>query len=68
MRLPNETPCDMIRVQGGRVVCPRCGRLTTQRVEPQTVLLHAPVYCKLCKTETIVNLVPMSQSHSASAD
>jgi len=63
-----EISCDMIRVQDGRVICPRCGRLTTQRVIQTTRLEHAPIFCKFCKSETIVNIEPKSQSQSASAD
>lgn len=43
----------------GKLICPLCGRPTQQRVRPTTTLTDFPLYCKLCRRESIVN---MSQS------
>lgn len=48
----------------GRLICPLCGRPTQQRVRPTTSLTDFPLYCKMCKRETLVN---MSQSQSLCA-
>jgi hypothetical protein len=50
----------------GKLICPLCGRPTQQRMRPSTTLTDFPLYCKLCKRESIVN-VNMSQSLRASA-
>lgn len=42
----------------GRVVCPSCGRETSQRVLPETEARRLPVYCKLCKKAFITDILP----------
>lgn len=42
----------------GRVVCPNCGRETSQRVLPDTEARRLPVYCKLCKKAFITDILP----------
>lgn len=46
----------------GRVVCPRCGRKTQQRILPETQARRLPVYCKHCRSETIVDIQPAPAS------
>ncbi|WP_423788654.1 cysteine-rich KTR domain-containing protein [Lawsonibacter faecis] len=45
-----------IVTEDGRVICPRCGRPTQQRVRPDTTARNWPVWCKHCKQESIVNI------------
>ena len=53
---------------GGKLICPLCGRPTQQRVRPTTTLTDFPLYCKLCRRESIVNVnMSLSQSLCASA-
>ena len=42
-------------VEDGRAVCPRCGRRTNLRIQPNTVLKNFPLYCKWCRAVTIVS-------------
>lgn len=42
----------------GRVVCPNCGRETSQRVLPETEARRLPVFCKLCKKAFITDILP----------
>lgn len=49
----------------GWLRCPRCGQKVL-RLMPETQATALPVYCKHCKTETIVN-IDLSLSHSACA-
>lgn len=51
----------------GRVICPLCGRPTQHRVLPQTKAVNLPIWCKLCRQESIVNIQSLSQSHETSA-
>lgn len=43
-------------VRNGRAICPVCGRETQQRVLPGTQLRDLPLYCKRCRSESIVSL------------
>lgn len=59
-----QTPvvCGTLRVTNGRAVCPICGRLTAQRILPDTRLTRFPLFCKRCKGTAIVNLEPVPES------
>lgn len=60
-----KTPeCAILTVQGGRAVCPTCGRQTTQRIHPDTVLIQFPLYCRFCRRDAIVNTKSQSQTQS----
>ena len=60
--MQSEKRRDILLVSAdGKLICPLCGRPTQQRVRPTTVLTDFPLYCKLCKRESIVN---MSQNQS----
>ena len=57
MRL--RTDCGKLLVtEGDRIVCPKCGRLTPIRLLDSTQLKDFPMFCKNCKTTTIVNTEP----------
>lgn len=71
--LKKAPECAILTVQGGRAVCPRCGRPTSQRIHPETVLIRFPLYCRFCKRDAIVNTEepepdaePLSQTQSQS--
>ncbi len=65
--MQNKNAHDILLVSAdGRLVCPLCGRPTQQRVRPSTRLTDFPLYCKMCKRESIVNM-SQSQSQSLSA-
>ena len=67
MDLQSEKRRDILLVSAdGKLICPLCGRPTQQRVRPTTVLTDFPLYCKLCKRESIVNM-SQSQNHRVSA-
>lgn len=38
------------------VMCPACGRGKVLQVFKNTKVYHLPVYCKMCKKESIVNI------------
>ncbi|MGN0999486.1 MAG: cysteine-rich KTR domain-containing protein [Faecousia sp.] len=54
----------MATVVSGRVICPRCGRQTRQRVRPDTEIKNFPVFCTYCKTENVISIAPAPQSQS----
>ena len=45
-----------LEVRKGRVVCPYCGNLTDQAVEPETSAANLPVWCRKCKRRIIVKI------------
>ena len=52
-----QTPirCDILHVEGGRAVCPVCGRRTRQRILPGTRLRELPLWCPHCRRESVVS-------------
>lgn len=58
---------DTMVTKEGRVICPLCGRPTQHRVLSQTRAVNLPIWCKLCRQESIVNIQSLSQSHETSA-
>ena len=42
---------------GDWLICPLCGRKTKNRILPETVLLHFPLYCSRCKKEVVISVV-----------
>ena len=60
MNLPAND--DTLIIKDGWLICPRCRKQKLLRLEPETEATHLPVWCKHCKTETIVNIKSLSQS------
>lgn len=58
--LKKAPECAILTVRGGRAVCPICGRQTTQRIRPETVLINFPLWCKNCRRDAIVNTESLS--------
>ena len=55
----------MLDVKGGRACCPKCGRPTSVRILPTTVLFDYPLFCKHCKDAVVVKYrVPVPESQS----
>ena len=67
--MQSEKRRDILLVSAdGKLICPLCGRPTQQRVLPTTTLTDFPLYCKVCRRESIVNVnMSLSQSLCASA-
>lgn len=38
------------------VACPVCGRKTRYRVRADTVAIRLPIWCHICKHETVVGI------------
>lgn len=55
-----------LNVQGGRAVCPICGRQTKQRINPDTTVTDFPLYCSFCRNTTTVNREPEPEPESQS--
>lgn len=47
---------DKIQIVRGWLICPVCNRQRIMRVLPTTKVKNLPVYCKVCHSETIVNI------------
>ena len=55
----------ILNVRGGRACCPKCGRPTSVRILPSTVLIDYPLYCKFCRDAVVVQYrVPVPESQS----
>lgn len=48
----------LLVTEANRIVCPVCGKLTPVRLLDTTQLTDFPLFCKNCKTTTIVNTEP----------
>ena len=51
-----ERDCGSLIVKDGWLMCPACGAQKVLRVYPETLGKSVPVFCKLCKQETLVAL------------
>jgi len=47
-------------VRDGRVVCPICTNKTGYAVLPETSANNLKIFCKKCKCESIVTIIPKS--------
>ena len=48
----------MLTVKDGYLVCPRCRQnKKVMRILPTTTAVDLQVYCKSCKTESIIDIV-----------
>ena len=45
-----------LSTKDGWLLCPRCGRGKVLRLRPETRARSLPVYCKVCRTESVVNI------------
>ena len=52
------TPKEDNRINANKrwLMCPSCGRGKVLCMLPDTRVLNLPVYCKVCKKESIVNI------------
>ena len=48
--------CGMLHVKAGLIVCPVCKNKTNQAMHPKTEATNLPLWCRTCKTQTIVNI------------
>lgn len=44
-----------MNMESGFIPCPVCGRKTTTKVLHNTELKDFPLYCKWCKTQTVID-------------
>lgn len=51
-----QTKCGIIRTNHRWFDCPVCGRTKILRLRPDLTARNLPVYCRACRTETIVNI------------
>lgn len=56
--LKTSKQCDKIKTNRGWLMCPKCGVQKLLRLAPTTEVKDLPVYCKHCKQESIVNILP----------
>ncbi len=45
-----------LRMKGGWLLCPVCGRQKVLQVRPDTSARHLIVYCRMCRMETVVDI------------
>lgn len=54
--MPTKTEEKTVRVTGGVIRCPECGKTLMRNVLPDTKAEKLPLYCKHCKREWKVNI------------
>lgn len=54
--MPRTQKCARMNTKDGYIVCPNCGKHTTQVVYPQTRAEYLHIWCRYCKAEYIVNI------------
>lgn len=54
--MQSRTEYATLKVRNGRIECPRCRRLTSQVVRPDTAAKNLQVYCRSCKWVGVVNI------------
>lgn len=66
--MSNRPECGTIGTRGGWVICPTCRKGKLLKILPDTAVRNLPCKCKLCGTETIVNIkAPEPASKETSA-
>jgi len=55
-QLTAEKGCNKINTNKRWIMCPICGRGKVLCILPTTRVSNLPVYCKLCRNESIVNI------------
>lgn len=56
--LQNPQKSDRLTVVDGWLICPVCGKMRVLHLTEKTRATDLPVYCRRCRTETIVNIEP----------
>ena len=59
--LHNSLACGKINANQEWLTCPACGQFKVLRLLPETEAKNLPVFCKRCRTESIVNIPNKSQ-------
>lgn len=54
--MQNQTICDKIDTKDGFLLCPRCKRHKVLKILPGTEGKNIVVWCKSCRTESVVNI------------
>ena len=54
--LQSQGKCGKLTVKDGWLLCPVCGKQKVLRLTPGTTAKDLPVYCKLCRQESIVDI------------
>lgn len=66
--MSDRRECGTISTRGGWVICPMCRKGKLLKILPDTAVRNLPCKCKLCGTETIVNIdAPEPASKETSA-
>ena len=55
-KLQTEPECGKLIVKDGWLMCPSCRRRKVLQVRPETSAKNLIVYCRDCRTETMVDL------------
>lgn len=53
--LTNNRDCVTMAVADGRAICPICRRPTAQRIRPDTRVERLPLFCKYCRSVSVVS-------------
>lgn len=51
-----ESEAGRLRTKGNWVLCPVCRRGKLLKLQPETRAKNLAVFCRVCKTETIINI------------
>lgn len=54
--LQNSAKTAKLDTKNGLIVCPNCGRLTSQAVRPDTEARNLVLWCRRCKASNIVDI------------
>ena len=55
-KLQTEPECGKLIVKDGWLMCPSCRRRKVLQVRPETSAKNLIVYCRDCRTETMVDI------------
>ncbi|OUO36423.1 hypothetical protein B5F88_13980 [Flavonifractor sp. An306] len=55
-KLKAERECGKLVVKDGWLMCPSCRRRKVLQVRPETTAKNLIVYCRDCRTETMVDI------------
>ena len=55
-KLQTEPECGKLTVKDGWLMCPSCRRRKVLQVRPETSAKNLIVYCRHCRTETMVDI------------